>query len=276
MARVFAGERAALGIVGTLVAGLAAAVPASAQEDLIPPPVTARRAIAPVPFGPGERLTYKVKWGIFNLGQGALTVEGIETVRGRPAYQLSMTLDGGRLGLTVKDDHDSWMDVETLSSLRFRQDIHEVNYKRLRQYEIYPDEGRWEQNNGESGETMDAIPLDDISFLYFARTLPLKAGDVYRFNRYFKESGNPVVLKVLRRETIEVPAGVFDTVVLQPTFQTSGMFSDGGEAELYFTDDERRLLVYMKTKLSIGNLTLHLEDIQTGRPLATMPAAPSS
>ncbi len=261
----------ALGLAASMVPGWA-----GAQATRIPAPVTVSRDIAPVPFGPGERFTYKVKWGIFSLGQGALTVDGIESVRGRAAYQLSMTLDGGRLGLTVKDDHDSWMDVETLSSLRFRQNIHEVNYKRLRQYEIYPDERRWVQDNGETGETMDDVPLDDISFVYFARTLPLKPGDVYTFDRYFKESGNPVELRVLRRETIEVPAGVFDTVVLRPTFQTSGMFSDGGEAELYFTDDERRILVYMKTKLSIGNLTLHLEDIQIGRPLASMPAAPSS
>ena len=123
---------------------------------------------------------------------------------------------------------------------------------------------------------MDPAPLDDISFLYFVRTLPLEVGDVYTFDRYFKESGNPVEIRVLRRETVEVPAGVFEAIVVHPTFQTSGMFSDGGEAELFFTDDESRTLVYMKTKLSIGNLTLHLESAEQGRPLRTAQVAPHS
>jgi len=248
----------------------------SGQSNPIPTPVTATTVAALVPFGPGERLTYKVKWGIFTLGTGQLSVESIEQVRGRPSYHLNMKLDGGKLGLTVHDNHDSWLDVETLSSRRFRQDIHEVNYKRLRQYEIYPEEGRWEQDNGEGGETMDVAPLDDVSFMYFVRTLPLIPGDVYFYDRYFKESGNPTELRVLRRETIEVPAGTFETVVVQPIIQTSGMFSDGGEAEMYFTDDDRRLLVYMKTNLSIGNLTLHLEKIEEGRPLRTAQAVPPS
>jgi len=238
--------------------------------------VTASTVAAPVPFGPGERLTYKVKWGIFTLGTGSLSVEAIESVRGRPSYHLNMRLDGGRLGLTVHDDFNSWLDVETLASRRFIQSIHEINRKRLWEYEIYPEEGRWERNHGQEGETMDVAPLDDVSFMFFVRTLPLLPGDVYTFDRYFKETGNPTELRVLRRETIEVPAGVFETVVVQPIIKTSGMFSDGGEAELYFTDDERRLLVYMKTNLSIGNLTLHLEEIEEGRKLATAQVEPPS
>ena len=63
---------------------------------------------------------------------------------------------------------------------------------------------------------------------------------------------------------------------MQPTFQTKGMFSEGGEAELHFTNDERRILVYMKTNLSIGNLTLHLEGVEAGRPLRALQVAPHS
>ena len=246
------------------------------QTPAVPAPVTARTNAAPVPFGPGELLTYKVKWGIFSLGGGSLAVNGVETVRGRPSYALELRLRGGRLGLTVNDIQSSWMDIETLASRRFVQDIHEVNYKRFREYEIYPEEGRWEQNNGESGETMDPAPLDDIAFLYFVRSLPLETGDVYTLDRYFKAKANPIEIHVLRRDTVEVPAGVFETVVVQPIFESGGLFGDGGEAELHFTDDDRRILVYLKTKLSIGNLTLHLEEIQEGWKLQTAQADPPS
>ena len=44
-------------------------------------------------------------------------------------------------------------------------------------------------------------------------------------------------------ETITVPAGTFRTIVVQPVIQTRGLFSEGGRAEVYFTDDDRRLLI---------------------------------
>ena len=224
--------------------------------------------LAPVPFGPGEHLTYKVKWGLFNIGEGHLEVSELDTIRGAPVYHLSLRMKGGKLGLNVDDHHQSWVDVRNLVSLRFIQDIDEVNYERLRHYEFYPSERTYERVDlGEGGDIATSLPLDDIAFVYFTRTLPLEVGDTYTVPRYFKESGNPVVINVLRKEVKEVPAGTFNTIVVQPIIKTRGMFSEDGNAELYFTDDERRLLVYMKTDFSIGNLTLHLESIEEGTSL---------
>jgi len=101
-------------------------------------------------------------------------------------------------------------------------------------------------------------------------------GKEYTFNRYFRESGNPVVLRVLRKETVTVPAGTFETVVVRPIIQTRGLFSQGGEAELYFTDDHRRLLVQMRSKVPlVGSISLHLRSITEGRPLRVPPGGGS-
>ena len=66
-----------------------------------------------------------------------------------------------------------------------------------------------------------------------------------------------------------MPAGEFNTIVVRPTIKTDGMFGEGGKAELHFTDDERRILVYMKTDIPNfpGSLTLHLKSIEEGLPL---------
>jgi hypothetical protein len=67
-----------------------------------------------------------------------------------------------------------------------------------------------------------------------------------------------------------VPAGTFDTIVIRPIIKTDGLFGEGGEAELYFTDDERRVLVRLESKVGrIGSLSLHLREFQEGRPLRT-------
>jgi len=229
---------------------------------------------ADVPFGPGERMEYDVKMGVFSVGDASLEVEGIDTVRGHPSYHVSMSLEGGIPLARVDDYFQSWLDAELLISRRFIQRIREAGYESDRHYEILPDKGRWERADEDNGGDMPTnFPLDDISFMYFVRTLDLTPGKEYRFDRYFKEDGNPVVVQVVGRDEIEVPAGTFQTVVVRPVIQTDGLFSEGGEAELHFTDDENHYLVYMRVKIPlVRSMTLHLEQIHEGRKvLASAP-----
>lgn len=164
----------------------------------------------------------------------------------------------------MNDLYESWFDVVTLNSLRYHQEIDEGSYERKRRYEIFPERGMMKEGDQPEEPTV-AMPLDEGSFLYFVRTLPLEVGKTYEFSRYFKAQGNPVRIRVLRKETISVPAGEFSTVVLQPTFQTKGIFSQNGKAEVWITDDRRRLMVQMKSKLSFGSLNLYLRGITGAR-----------
>ena len=226
---------------------------------------------AQVPFGPGEYLRYKVKAGPGG-GEGFMAVRDIETVDGEPTYHLQMGVRGRILfGAFKMDDlFESWLDTRQLVSRRFVKDQNLNSKASYKAFSIYPEDGYWERTDIDKFEDLPtALPLDDIAFLYFIRTLPLEVGKTYTFDRYFKKDGNPVTIKVLREEVVEVPAGTFNTVVIQPIIQTDGLFSEGGEAELYFTNDEDRYLVYMKTKLPIFSLTLQLEEIHRGVPIHT-------
>ncbi len=253
-----------LGLVGVM----GAALPIGAQPLEMSLPETLETIAPPaVPFGVGERLTYNVKLGWFNVGEGELSVLGVDSIRGAPSYHLSMALTASAMFGTVKvrDRFSSWMDVRTLASRRFIRDQHEHNYKSYREFEIYPEERRWERTDEEKGgPTLSAAPLDEIAFLYWMRTLPLEVGQSYTYEgKYFKEDGNPVVLKVLRREEKETGAGRFDTIVVQPIIRTKGLFSEGGRAEVYLTDDEDRLMVYLRSEIPVaGSITLHLERIE--------------
>ncbi len=248
-------------IPGGGVSGQVSELPGRVTTSVTPP--------AAVPFGPGEVLEYQVKLGPFSVGDGHMTVMGLDTVRGNPTYHVVMGISGGIPLARVEDEFQSWIDVRTLVSRRFIQRIREVWYRAFRHYEIFPEEGRYvREDQGETEELPTSLPLDDIAFVYFVRTLSLEVGEEYRFDRYFRESGNPVVIQVLRKETITVPAGTFNTVVVRPIIQTRGLFSQGGEAELYFTDDDRRLLVQMRSKVPlVGSISLHLRAVTEGRPL---------
>jgi hypothetical protein len=243
-----------------------AGVAAVASAERVPTPVPASAQMAgartPVPFASGEKLDYEVRFGSLRVGQGQLQVHGIETVRGREAWHASFSYSGSALFLKVNDKHETWFDTETLSSLRFHQDIDEGSYEATRRYEIFPERGMFRQND-KPEEPTPQQPLDDASFLYFVRTLPLKTGDDYRFSRYFKAQGNPVRIRVLRRETVKVPAGTFKAVVVQPTFQTKGLFSEGGRAEVWISDDPARIVLQLKSKLSVGSINLYLKGHNT-------------
>ncbi len=258
-----------------LVAGsvflLLGVAPAAAQNGAGSHAVRDRDAVAAVPFGLGERLTYKVTLGMFGgVGNGAMEVLELDTIHGRPTYRLRFTLKGGVLFAKVDDTLQSWLDVSDLIARRFEQKQKEVNYERHRTFDFFPEQGIWKRlENGQTGDLATAEPLDDVSFIYFIRTIPLEVGKTYTFDRYYKDSGNPVIVKVLRKETVTVPAGTFETVVVQPIIKTKGLFSEGGEAEVYFTDDHRRLVVQMKSKVPvIGSLGLQLESYMPGEKLA--------
>jgi len=228
----------------------------------------------PVPFGPGEILTYKVKLGIFSVGESTMRLPAIEPTRGIPTYRVEWRIRGGIPFYKVDTRFQSWIDIERLVSLRFIQNQREGNYRRFREFQFFPAQRLWKRvDNGEQGPLASPLPLDDLSFIYFARSLDLRVGKQYRFNRYFKESGNPVIINVLRRDERVVPAGTFKTIVLQPIIRTKGLFSEGGNAELHLSDDSRRLLVYLKTDMPGISLTLHLKSIQSGVPIRGDPRA---
>jgi hypothetical protein len=212
---------------------------------------------AVVPFAVGEKLDYEVRFGSLKVGNGSMEVRDLVDVRGAITWHTVFRIKGGIPLYRVNDSYESWFDVVTLTSRRFYQDIDEGSYERKRRYEFFTERGMYQENDKPEQPTV-ASPLDDGSFLYFVRTIPLEVGKEYAFSRYFNPASNPVTIKVLRRETIKVPAGTFNTVVLQPTFKTKGIFSENGKAEVWITDDDRRMMVQMKSKLSIGSLNLYL------------------
>jgi hypothetical protein len=246
------------------------ASPNSAVEaQWVPEMVLTDSAAAPTPFGPGEFLVYRVKLGWFNVGFGHLSMEGLELVGDRLTYRATMGING-RAVVSLDDSYTTWFDVETLQSWRFTRDMNQGNYSGTRDYVFDPDRMMWKrQDNDEFGPLSSPLPFDEIAFMYLIRTLPLEVGDTYTFDRYFKENGNPVTLEVLRRDTRETDAGDFNTIVVRPSFQDEGLFSESGEAELHFTDDDRRLLVYMWVNMPNfpGGISLHLQSITEGFPV---------
>ena len=227
---------------------------------------------AAVPFGFGERAEYSVKYGPFGVGRASTEVFRLDTIRGRESWHILFQVRGGIPGFRVDDRMESWMDTQTLASLRFRQDMSEGSHERERIFEIFPDQGVYQEDQKEPQPTV-TLPLDDGSFLFFIRTIPLEVGSEYSFDRYFRPDRNPVRIQVLRREKIRVPAGEFETVVIRPIIKARGVFSEGGRAEVWLTDDSLRLMVQLKTHMKLGSLSLFLRSYTPPKKLDSTASA---
>ena len=228
------------------------------------PAVTAGSAPLPsVPFAVGEELVFHATFGHLPAGTARMRVEGVDTVRGRAAYHVVFAIDGGVPLFRVHDRYESWIDMGTLSSLRHTQLISEGRYHRNTTYEFFPERSEYQRNDEEPQPSV-ADPLDDGSFIYAVRIAGVRVGETVRNQRYFVPDRNPVVLTGLREDTITVGAGTYATIVVRPTIKSGGIFAENGAAEVWFTNDDRRLPVLVKTRFAKFTLTLALESMTAG------------
>ena len=238
-------------VAATLRAGIVVAT------LLLPQSLSAQAQELRVPYGVGEKLEYDVRFGRLHVGSGSMEVVGTEPIRGRESWHTVFQVRAGNLFYRVNDQFDSWIERSTGNSLRFTQNLNEGRRDVERKFEIYPERALF-QEEGDTLEKSVRNPLDDGSFLYFIRSIPLVVGETYTFDRYFRPDRNPVTIKVLRRERVSVPAGEFDAIVVQPIIKTKGIFSEDGHAEVWLADDATRIMLQMKSGLSFGSINLYL------------------
>jgi hypothetical protein len=240
-----------------LLVSLAAAAPALAQTA--PAVANPRQWV-------GERLRYDARFGILNIGGAELVVAGLDTIQGDSALHIRFIVDGRVFTYRLHNEWDSWIALDGFTSRRFVQDHDEGGRRYRNEYDIYPDSGFYRQAGVDTVMPTSALPLDDAAFFYFVRTVPLEPGQRYEFDRYFKPDRNPVVLEVVGRDTVDVPAGRFDCLVVQPIIKGGGIFKEKADGRLWITNDERRLVVQIKSRFYFGSLTFRLTALTVPEP----------
>lgn len=218
--------------------------------------------LADLPFSPGEVLEYRMRvgrWG--TIGRGTMSVLGPDTIRGTPVYLLSSEFRADVGPIHARDDTFSWIDPVTFSTLRFEKSERTPLSRNEDLVEIFPSERRWRSDGGSTGRAPTNRPLDELSFIYFLRTLDLERPRTLTFDRHFVADRNPVRVDVRGRESIEVGAGRFQAVVVEMTVRDPARYRGEGVVTLHFTDDERRIPIRIESNLpGMGRTVLSLEE----------------
>ena len=217
-------------------------------------------AQAPLPFGAGERLTYHVRVDKMRAsGKGTMWIEGPVDLRGTSTLLLRSAVEVGVGPIKAINHTDSWLDVNRMASLRFEQRHRYLWSRRNSDVELYPEEMRWTGSKGDSGISLTDTPLDELSFIYYIRTLSLEPDSSWSLNRHFDAERNPVCIRVLGRETIRSALGEFEVIVTELRVRDP-RFSGEGVIRLFMTADGDRVPLRIESSLpGLGNAVFTLE-----------------
>lgn len=236
---------------------------AAAQAALPAPEPTAAVAAADVPhIMPGEEFAYRVRSSRFGyIGQGIMRVEGPVDVRGAQAYLLRFAFSTRVGPVRVVNETESWIDASDGATLRFHKHERHPLSSQDESVELFPSERRWESASGAGGPLSSALPLDELSFIYFIRSLPLTPGAVYQVDRHFDAARNPSVVSVVGRDTVTTAAGVFPTIVVELRVKDPRRYQGEGTLRFFLTDDHCRVPVLMvSTMPMVGTMRLELQS----------------
>ena len=217
-------------------------------------------------FGVGETLTYSIGWEKIVAGHGEMIVGDIVDTLGRLCYPIASRVQSTSFVSTfyeVDDRITTLMDARQLYPLEYDKNISEGRYKKHRHVGFDPERGI--AIAGDDTLAMPPYVHDDLSLLYFIRTMDLTPGQDIEMDIYGGKKLYRLTVKIVRKERIKVKAGVFSTVVVEPLLQAAGLFQHEGRIRVWLTDDRLHLPVLMKSKVVVGSITAELEDYRLGK-----------
>jgi hypothetical protein len=236
------------------------------------PPPAARAVAHELPFASGEVLSYDARVSMFGrVGAATLRVADACSTGERDVLLLSFDVEGRAAFLRVSDETRSWIDPATLATLRYEKRESSPRGSYEESVTIFAEERRWQDASGRSFRSASQLPLDELSLLYFVRTLPLETGDSHLGAGHFDDRRNPVRLRVLGRSVTDVPAGRFAVIDIELKVRDPRRYRGNGSIRLQLTDDERRVPVRIRTSLP-GTTPVTLELRSTTAANDDLPA----
>lgn len=231
----------------------------SGSGEILPAPVRPIRA--------GEFLKFSVRYGIISAGDAYLEIPEVRDWHGQPVYTLVARAESNKFFSAfyrVRNRIESLWDTTGYFSRRYSENRREGGYRE--QNEILFDYDRGEAVYPKDGQAV-AIPpqcQDALSSFYYTRTQPLPLGGSVIFDYHASHKSQPIEVRILGRQRIETPAGTFNCIVIEPVLRAGGIFKNQGRLVIWLTDDDRRLPVLMKSKVSIGSISVVLTEMKRG------------
>ncbi|MFW6114848.1 MAG: DUF3108 domain-containing protein [Thermodesulfobacteriota bacterium] len=226
------------------------------------------------PFMPGEKLTFEVKWCFIPAGTAILQILPMKWINGVQAYHFVMTtrtypfVD---LFYKVRDRIDAYADASMTHSLLYknkkegksRKDV-VVHFDWLKHTAHY-------SNFGEQSNPIRIKPgsFDPLSVFYALRLHRLSENSDIQAHVTDGKRCVTGKLKIIRRETVKVASGTYDTLLAEPELRhIRGVFkkSKNAKLQIWVSADRRQIPVKIRSKVSVGSFVAELISAENLSP----------
>lgn len=209
-----------------------------------------------LPFQPGEALTYQVRVSrVGEVGTGRMWVEGPMTEGQTLVWRLRFEMEAGRGPIRASDRTSSWLDPIRFGIVRFEKVERHVLSRSDERVSVDRETGRWSDASGRSGPTAHDAPLDELSFIYLLRTLPLEQDSVYRLERHFDAERNPTTVRVVGRDTLTTPAGIFRTRIVEMEVRDPKRYRGKGVIRIHLEEGGCRMPIRIESRMPVLGVT---------------------
>ena len=253
------------------IVGMASGGGSTISGQLLGPKTPVAQVVIPTlqPPSPGyefpghETLSFTVDWRVFTAGTAVFQMDQVG-----PDLKVSATAD--TVGATtmlfpVADRFEAGFNTKTGCSTGFSKRL--LEGRRKVSADLTFDYGHGKQNlternlvKGTSKTLQASIPAcvtDSLSAIFYAAAQPMTVGQEIRFPLADSMRTVTVVMKVEGKEEIKTPAGVFQTLRVQPTAE-EGIVRNRGHIWVWYSDDPRHIPVQIRARLFWGTITFHL------------------
>jgi len=255
------------------VFGLALGVtaPSALATETIPlnlPPSSAKgldtttlRVMPQLPLPKPERLLFDLVWGGWSfrwVHAGQATLEILPTASDQilEMRSLAWCTDFFQTFYPVRDTVSSWIHARGLYPLRFSKILNEGGYHYRGQADF--DQVKHVMKSPDTTLAIAPFAHDILSAFYFIRTQPLKVGDSFDLAAVSGKKAYKLRVLCHRKETVTVPAGTFQALVVEPILKDDGLFKAKGTLLIWLTDDKRHMPVKMQSKIPVGSIKAEL------------------
>lgn len=207
-----------------------------------------------------EKLIYNLSWS--GIPVGVASQEIVDEAGVRRIISSARSNDWLSAFFPVDDRTESLLEKKGAfpgRSKSFRMIFKEGSRVRDREISFDHSARRAHFHDRRSGERLDILlgaeTFDIYSSFYFVRHQTLEPGKSIYINVLDSKKMHRIEIRVLRRERVKVPAGEFNTIVVEPMVKPEGVFEGKRGVYIWLTDDTRRIPVKAQTKVTVGSVT---------------------
>ena len=219
-----------------------------------------------LPFHPGEKLTFQLKWSFIPAGEAVLEILPIETIQDVTSYHfvmLAKTYPFIDLFYKVRDRIDAFTDTGMTHSILYKKQKKGKSKKNVVVTFNWEKQTTQYSNQGKKAKPISIKPgsFDPLSVFYAFRLYNLKVGAKIQIP---VTDGKKCVMgeaTVVKREKITVANRTYDTYLVEPDLKhIGGVFEKSKKAklEIWVTADTQRIPVKIKSKVIVGSFVAEL------------------